>query len=31
VTAGMTGKAAIAAISKVPGLTAILTGTYERA
>jgi Raf kinase inhibitor-like YbhB/YbcL family protein len=31
VTAGMVGRTAIAAISKVPGVTATLSGTYERA
>ena len=31
VTAGMNGKDAITAISKVPGLTATLIGAYQRA
>ena len=31
VTAAMSGKSAVAAISSVPGLTATLIGTYERA
>jgi hypothetical protein len=31
VTAGMSGKDAVAAISSVPGLTATLIGTYQRA